>query len=532
MRVLGLAALVFLINLGAAGLLSAYSSLNLWPDLASVPGFETAAQQHSISFAVLLAAVAPAVAGMALLWPLAGGMRQGPQHEAPVPGALAEQAANIPLKLAALSLLGWMLVTAHALARYLSEEVSLGLGMHLVARPVLAGLIAGSATFFAVDYTCRNYIWPRLLEGTRIAGNPRLWRVRVSHRLVALWLAISLIPLAAVALTTLAGVAALDLTAHSALGRIVSVVLLIAGSAAAGGALLAWLVARSVAPPLEAAMARVRDGRLDTRQPVNSTDETGALAEGFNLMTQRLAESRAALEARNRELSAALDQVQFLEQVKRGLDRFVPESVRRAIEENPQAPRLAKTAKDVTVLFLDIEGYARLSEALPRPMLNEIVERYFSLFLGPIRGEGGDINETAGDGLMIIFQAGGPAEHAASAVRAALAIRAQAQLANEQAAGSHPEILVNIGISSGECDVGATRFQGTGRDRWTFTATGPSTNLAARLGDRAAGGEILIGKETAERVRGRFLLRGLGPVQLKNFTDSVEAWEVRGAINE
>ena len=80
--------------------------------------------------------------------------------------------------------------------------------------------------------------------------------------------------------------------------------------------------------------------------------------------------------------------------------------------------------------------------------------------------------------------------------------------------------------------MGATRFQGTGRDRWTFTATGPSTNLAARLGDRAAGGEILIGKETAERVRGRFLLRGLGPVQLKNFTDSVEAWEVRGAINE
>ena len=40
----------------------------------------------------------------------------------------------------------------------------------------------------------------------------------------------------------------------------------------------------------------------------------------------------AALEARNRELAEALDRVVFLERVKLGLDRFVPETVRRAIE--------------------------------------------------------------------------------------------------------------------------------------------------------------------------------------------------------
>src|SRR5678816_1223886 len=98
--------------------------------------------------------------------------------------------------------------------------------------------------------------------------------------------------------------------------------------------------------------------------------------------------------------------------VKQSLDRFVPETVRRAIEANPDAPGLAKQAKDVTVLFLDIEGYTRLSEELPRPALNALVERYFSLFLTTIRAEEGDINETAGDGLMIIFQAGAPDVHA------------------------------------------------------------------------------------------------------------------------
>ena len=66
--------------------------------------------------------------------------------------------------------------------------------------------------------------WPALLVGTRIAGNPRLWRVRVSHRLLGLWLAVSVLPLGAVALTTFTRVADLDLGAHPVLGRLVSVI--------------------------------------------------------------------------------------------------------------------------------------------------------------------------------------------------------------------------------------------------------------------------------------------------------------------
>jgi class 3 adenylate cyclase len=188
---------------------------------------------------------------------------------------------------------------------------------------------------------------------------------------------------------------------------------------------------------------------------------------------------------------------------------------------------LGKKAKDVTVLFLDIEGYSRLSEELPRPTLNALVERYFSLFLESIRAEGGDINETAGDGLMIIFQTGRPEEHASAAVRAALAIREQTSAANRDAGPSHPPIVVNIGISSGECDVGTTRFHGPAGERWTFTASGPVTNLAARLGDHAKGGQILIAAETATRVGDRFSLRSLGLVSLKNLSSPVEVREVR-----
>ena len=534
-RIAWLPALVLFINLAGLGLLAAYSRLNVRPDLAAVQGSEA----HSFpELAVLLAVVGPTAVSLAYVWPVIRWLRRGGRVQADdIPALIALRAANAPLVLAALSLVGWILVTGPAIARsvMIGPDVSFGLAAHLVLRPVLVGLIAGTATFFAADVLCRAHVWPALLSGTRIAGNTRLRRVGVSHRLFLLWLAISILPLGAIAFASYARVAGVDLDSDPVLERVVYVVLLIAVSAAAGGAWLAWLVARSIARPLEAleaATTRLREGRFETRVPVNATDEIGALAEGFNLMAGRLSDSYAALETRNRELAAALDRVVFLEHVKRGLDRFVPDAVRRAIETNPDAPGLAKTSKDVTVLFLDIEGYTRLTETLARPVLNALVERYFSLFLASIRAEGGDINETAGDGLMIIFQSGSVEEHACAAVRAALAIREQTGSANRDAIAGHPPIAVNIGVSSGECDVGATRFRGPAGERWTFTASGAPTNLAARLGDYAKGGQILIAAETAARVRERFSLRSLGTVSFKNLSRGMEAWEVEGGPQE
>jgi class 3 adenylate cyclase/HAMP domain-containing protein len=530
-RIAWLPVLVLLINLVCMALLSAYSQLNVRPDVLAVTGPVPGIIRQ---LTVVLGVLGPAGAALAYVWPVIGWLRRvGRDPADEIPPSIALRAAHAPLVLAAISLVGWILVTGPAVVRLamIGPEVSFGLAAHLVLRPFFVGLIAGTATFFAADVLCRAHVWPALLSGTRIAGNTKLRRVRVAHRLFLLWLAVSILPLGAVAFAAYARVAGVDLDADPVLERVVYVVLLIAVSAAAGGAWLAWLVSRSIARPLEAleaATARLREGRFETRVPVNATDEIGALAEGFNLMTGRLADSYSQLEARNRELSAAMDRVVFLEQVKRGLDRFVPDAVRRAVEANPDAPGLAKTAKDVSVLFVDIEGYSRLSEELPRPTLNALVERYFSLYLESIRAEGGDINETAGDGLMIIFQAGSAEEHACAAVRAALAIREQTESANRDAIAGHPPIAVNIGISSGECDVGATRFRGPAGERWTFTASGTPTNLAARLGDRADGGQILIAAETATRVRGRFSLRSLGAVPLKNLSGGVEAWVVEG----
>jgi class 3 adenylate cyclase len=531
-RMWALPPLVLVVNAAVTGLMMGYSALNLRPDLP------TAAAAHPTSFlraGVSLGVVLPTLVSTLYLWPVLRWLREmrrtgGIAPGVPIPPDIGRRAANAPVALAGVSLVSWILMLALVGLRLhtLPADVTPGLAAHFVVRPLLAGVVAAVAVFFATEYVCRAHAWPALLSGMPISGNRDIWRIRVAHRLLLLWLAIGFLPLGAVVLTASLRLVDGHQPPDPGLARAVSVVIFIGVSAALGGAGLAWLLARSMDRPLRAlerAMARLRAGDFTVQEPVSATDEIGAAAEGFNLMAHRLAESYAALEARNRELVNALDRVEFLESVKRGLDRFVPDTVRRALEADPGATALEKRTQDVTVLFVDIEGYTRLSEQLSGKALTALVERYFSLFLSDIRAEGGDINETAGDGLMILFLAGEPDEHAAAAVRAALAMREKTRRANRDA-GAHPPIVVNAGISSGPCDVGVVRLHGVAGERWTFTATGQVTNLAARLGDRARGGQILVDAETAWRLGAQFRTAVLGAVPLKNMSSPVEAWEI------
>src|SRR5262249_3512683 len=105
-----------------------------------------------------------------------------------------------------------------------------------------------------------------------------------------------------------------------------------------------------------------------------------------------LARIRTAVKAKR-----AMDRkVGELRQVKDHFAKFVPETVKRLVIANPRAPELALRERDVSVLFVDISGYTRLSEQLPLDALNALVERYFSGFLDCIHEAGGEINETAG----------------------------------------------------------------------------------------------------------------------------------------
>jgi len=303
------------------------------------------------------------------------------------------------------------------------------------------------------------------------------------------------------------------------------------------GAVVVVLMGRVVLEPIArvaGAARQIGSGDFGARVAVESQDEIGQLGRVINDMADRLKTAYGDLETRNRELAETLRslqesmrKVELLEQVKGELSKFVPEAVARLLEQDPEARELEKREADVSVLFLDVEGYTRLSEQLPPQRLNRLIQDYFSSFLEIIRANHGDVNETAGDGLMVIFQSeGSTTRHALNAAACAFQIQAKLATLNREFEGVYPPVSIRVGINSGTAFVGATKLDAAGGGRWTFTASGPTTNVAARIAALAAGGAVMVGPQTAERIRAQYVLEDAGEQQLKNVSESVRVFRL------
>jgi class 3 adenylate cyclase len=74
--------------------------------------------------------------------------------------------------------------------------------------------------------------------------------------------------------------------------------------------------------------------------------------------------------------------------------------------------------------------------------------------------------------------------------------------------------------------VGATKLDAAGGGRWTFTASGPTTNLAARVAGLTRGGEVKVGPETATRIQAHYVLEDTGEHPLKNVAQPVRVYRL------
>ena len=232
------------------------------------------------------------------------------------------------------------------------------------------------------------------------------------------------------------------------------------------------------------------------------------------------------LQAQNLELEKALRKVEILESVKASLSKFVPTTVSRLIEKSPTASIPESKEQDVSVLFVDIEGYTKICEQLGNEELNEVVEKYFSVFMDAIYANNGDVNETAGDGLMVLFHSEDQVTNALEAVRTALTIKEKASSIKEESGVLSEPLVINMGINSGLALIGAAKFESYTGSRWTYTARGLTTNVAARIGSLATGGSVLLSKYTADRVKDQFSLTPLGKFKLKNVSAEMEVFSV------
>jgi class 3 adenylate cyclase len=183
--------------------------------------------------------------------------------------------------------------------------------------------------------------------------------------------------------------------------------------------------------------------------------------------------------------------------------------------------------RDLSVLFLDIEGYTGLCERLGDSTVHDIIERHFSVFMDAIYRNNGDVLETAGDGLMVLFMNENPETNALEAIRAALAIKERTAEISREFIQLYRPLDVNIGINSGRALLGAAKFESITGSRWTYTARGTLTNVAARIGALGFRGSLLMSRTTAERVKKHFSPVSLGMHKFKNVSDEVEVFELK-----
>ncbi|HKX01749.1 MAG TPA: adenylate/guanylate cyclase domain-containing protein, partial [Methylomirabilota bacterium] len=81
---------------------------------------------------------------------------------------------------------------------------------------------------------------------------------------------------------------------------------------------------------------------------------------------------------------------------------------------------------------------------------------------------------------------------------------------------------------TGPALLGATKIEGSAGTRWTYTASGMTTNIAARLAAQAGDGEIVISETTRGRLGDGLAVEDLGVRELKNVETPMRLYRLRG----
>lgn len=185
--------------------------------------------------------------------------------------------------------------------------------------------------------------------------------------------------------------------------------------------------------------------------------------------------------------------------------------------------------KVVTVVFCDLVGSTALSGLLDPETLRTVVLRYFALMRLRLEEFGGTVEKFIGDAVMAVF--GVPVTHEDDARRALAATLAMLDAVEELNEGEfHPtfgiRLKVRIGVNTGPAV--------TSTDVSTRQAlvSGETVNIAARLEQHAAEGEVLIGPETRLAAGPAARTERVGPLQLKGKTAPVTAYRLLGVAED
>jgi len=213
---------------------------------------------------------------------------------------------------------------------------------------------------------------------------------------------------------------------------------------------------------------------------------------------------------------------QIVERQRTELARFAPQAA-GLLSSDEGEQLLAGHRREISALFCDLRGFTAFAEiAEPEEVLG-VLRQYQTAMGELVVANEGIVEHFAGDGLMAFFN--DPADipnHELAAVRTALAMADRfAGLSSDWRKRGY-DLGLGMGIATGYATLGRIGFEG----RYDYGAVGNVVILAARLGDTARPGEILLNQRTHAAIDAQLETELVPELRLKGLSRPVPAFRV------
>ncbi|MDR3418310.1 MAG: adenylate/guanylate cyclase domain-containing protein [Nevskia sp.] len=199
------------------------------------------------------------------------------------------------------------------------------------------------------------------------------------------------------------------------------------------------------------------------------------------------------------------------------LSRFLSAQVASLVRERGLSGAMQQNYLEITAVVSDVRGFTAYAQAHPSSRVIRVLQDYYDAVGEVVAAYGGTIKDFAGDGILILVGAPIPmSNHAAVGLAIARGVREVAGAVTRRWSSEEHRLGLGIGVATGFVTVGVIGSA----SRLEYTAVGPAVNLASRLCEQAADGEILVDGRTRELAAG-VELESRAPIAVKGFAETV-----------